>query len=323
MTSVDKSDLASLALAGNYAGIENRIRVVSRPYSSRQLNLHGSFYYLTFRDSSPTLTEFVEYIYWRMIAFCLPRAERASLMRQYSRTHDERYIIEMVDRARNLFVAAKKARVTSGEPGELILFILLEAFLDAPQVACKMYLKTNKNVPVHGTDSIHIRLDKSSGRLMLFWGESKLYEDLSDGLSAIVTSIKSFITPTAGTAGRDRDISILRDHTNVPDKNLRKAILNFFDPYSEKSNQRIEVFGCLAAFNHQFLNGCQTIPSADVEKKFLAEYQMRINSACRLFESKIRAAKLASFNFHLLLLPFRSLQELREAFYRKLGVDCD
>lgn len=61
-----------------------------------------------------------------------------------------------------------------GEPGELIAFVILEAFFQAPQIACKMYLKTNENMPVHG--SVHIKFDESKDSIEILWGESKLYQ---------------------------------------------------------------------------------------------------------------------------------------------------
>ena len=312
---------SEVPLAGKYDGIEARIKIIQQSWKSDSLRCSGEFFYLTFRDSVPTTEDFVNYIYWRIVAFCIPRKEREECKRKYTETGDEKYILQITDKAKNLFVRALKARGKTGEPAELILFILLEAFLKAPQVACKMYLKTNKNVPVHGSDGIHLSFDKEAGRLILFWGESKLYKSPSDALDEILSSIKGFITPTNGSAPRERDIDILVDHSNIDNEEQRKAILEFFDPYSKSSNLRLEVFACLAVFDYSFLSECQKMAHDEVEAKFLQEYKIRISTACKLFEKKIKESSLTDLNFKLLLLPLASVEELREKFLNKLGVD--
>ncbi|MGE0470919.1 MAG: DUF1837 domain-containing protein [Nitrospira sp.] len=314
------NDPGELNLSGRYEGIDARIKIAKKNWKSEKLKLSGDFYYLSFCDSVPTIEEFVKFLYWRTVPFCLPRSERADLEKQFQITKDYRYLHELLDRARDLFIRAKAAQATTGEPGELILYVLLEAFLGAPQIACKMYLKTNANVPVHGADSIHIRYDNSSETLRLYWGESKLYGDLGESLSEALSSIKAFTTPVNGLAPRERDVHILKDHTNVDDPKIRAAILNYFDPYCEESNKRVEVFACLSAFDYPFLSKCGDLSKDTVEKEFLVQYEKRIKTACALFEKKVKEAGLSNLSFYLFLLPFKSVNELRDLFFQKMGI---
>ena len=68
-------------------------------------------------------------------------------------------------------IKAQKGSSRSGEAGEIVLYILNEWVLKAPQIVSKMYLKTNANMPVHGTDGIHARFDETKKKLYLYWGK--------------------------------------------------------------------------------------------------------------------------------------------------------
>ncbi|WP_139768605.1 HamA C-terminal domain-containing protein, partial [Salmonella enterica] len=77
----------------------------------------------------------------------------------------------------------------SGEGGELILFLFAEKFLKLPQIICKMNLKTNPEMHYHGADGVHIGVDNQSQKLCLYWGESKLYSDLTQAIYKCMKSI--------------------------------------------------------------------------------------------------------------------------------------
>ena len=68
---------------------------------------------------------------------------------------------------------------SSGEGGELLLFVLAETLLRLPQILCKMSLKTNLRMHVHGADGVHAGVDPGMGRVALWWGESKIYDAAS------------------------------------------------------------------------------------------------------------------------------------------------
>ena len=77
----------------------------------------------------------------------------------------------------------------SGEGGEVLLFLLPEQILKLPQAICKMSLKTSPQMPIHGSDGIHIGLTEDGKKLALYYGEAKVYADLSDAIRECVESI--------------------------------------------------------------------------------------------------------------------------------------
>jgi hypothetical protein len=326
---MDKSSpepvLAQLALAGKYYGIQNRIIELDVPdlSTSSDIAITGRFFYLTFKNKMPTLEEFVDYIYWRLIPFCIPRAKCDEYSQKYIITGDHRYHMELADQAKNLFIKSLNSIKRSGELGELVLFILIEAFMNAPQIACKMYLKTNENMPVHGSDSIHAIFDASSGQLELLWGESKIYQDISSSLDEICSSIKSFNDISSARPPHARDIDVLKDHVDISEPLMREAFLKYFDPYTRESTLVSESFCCFSGFEFSAYNSIMKKAPAEVEPTFKAEYSKRIKSAISLFESKLKKCCIEHLNFYFFLLPFSSVKDFRKAFFRKLGLSED
>lgn len=311
-------------MAGNWEGFGARLREVEFDCSSSGASVSGHFYYLSLRDGEPTLEEFVAFIYWQIVPFCIPRAERDEADRKYVATKNSRYVVELIDKAKELFVAARKSLSTSGEPGELILFMLLEAALGAPQVACKMYLKTARNVPVHGSDAVHALYDRSSDILELIWGESKLYEQLPSALDKMCESLTAFIDETNKPSSRDRDVNIILDHMSIGDTDLEDALCKYFDPYEESANRRIESYACMAGFDFVGYEHTKSQDAKDIENHFRSIYIERIRDAVQLFDKKLIASNLQHLRFRFFLLPFPSVKAFRKAFFLKLGVlDAD
>jgi hypothetical protein len=321
MPDVPEAEIPRLSLAGNYSGIEACLRELPEPFVSPSKRLGGRFFYLTFRAGRQNIAKLAQYLYWRTIPFCLPRARYEELMRLYDETKDPRHIHDATDEARDLFVRARESRNSTGEPAELLLFVLLEHFFNAPQVACKMSLKTAHNVPVFGADAVHMAYDEAEGLMLVYWGESKLKEQLANALDSTCVSVKEFLTPRDHSKPQERDIKVLKLYANIPDEATRRAYLKFFDPYEEADNQRRDVHACLAVVERSLFTGLEVLEAKDVEEEFCKRFRPAAAKAVALFEAKIAAAQLHDEHFRLLLVPLEDLQELRSEFFRHLRID--
>ncbi len=287
----------------------------------RNIKVDGTFLYFTFKDRKPSIELFVDFLYPKLVEFCIPRDKREKLIQKYHDTKDIRYMTELIDSARNLFIKANKTLKRAGEPGELILFMILECFLKAPQIASKMYLKTSEAMPVHGTDGIHIRYSKSKDKLYLYWGESKLYQQLSTSLDEICDSISGFNKFKDGRTPRQRDIDILKSHPSLNSQEEKDELLDYFDPYTKESNKLEERYCCLSGFDFSFYNNLDGLTDDELEGKFIEAYSERIRTAYNLFSDKVKSANLQNFHFHLVLLPFENVAEFRQLFFKKLGIE--
>lgn len=299
--------------------INARLHEVNYNWNVPDLNVSGRFFYMSFKNSKPTLDEFIDYLHSRIIDFCIPQREIQNAKQKFEETGDTGLWVSLTEKARNLFIRTVNQSKTGGEPGELILFIILRYVFGAPQLACKMHLKTSSNMPVHGTDAIHVLATEDD--MQLIWGEAKLYQQLSSALDQICSSIKGFVEETDTGVQRDRDIQILQDHISIPDGPLKEKVLRYFDPYETDSNQVTETFACFAGFDYTALRNINTIAgTSDFQTQFEMQYLDRITSGCDLFAEKIRTQGLHDATFVILLLPFADVAELRAKFLRKLGV---
>lgn len=317
-------DLKSI-MSGNYNGLENRIGVLETTNELFDGTLiEGKFFYLKFRDMEETLDEFVQVIYDQIVPFCISKKKRDEAFAKSlaDKPPSERHIIALSDQAKKLFQLSNAQRKKSGEIGELILFIIQEYFLSAPQIACKMALKTSPGMPVHGADGIHIRWNDNKKKLYFLWGESKLYKCPYQAVKKTVESVKGFTVTNAETGQnqREREIEIIKDYSNINDPDLEKVLLKYFDPYEEESNHRAEAYSCFIGFNFSHLeHGLDKTEEGAHLLDFKIKYENEVKKIAEAFSKEIKGTNLNKSEFYFFLLPFSSVKELRNKFFQKLG----
>lgn len=307
-------------LSGGVPGFTTRLVELDIDWKPALPRISGRFYYLSFKDGIATAEDFIKFLRRQVVPFCIPRSERERVERRIRADYKSNIHLyeELHEKAAKLFVRAKKSKKTSGEPGELVLYLLLEHALKAPQIVSKMYLKTSQNMPVHGTDGIHLGYDQATDVLSVYWGESKMYNSLSDALTSALESVAVF---TNEGSMREREIEVLLDHGDVGKlaQDFKEKVICFFDPYNEKSLKTREVHGCFLGFDYSVYNKLSSMPPDEVESFFRGRYENRIQTACELIEKRIGDRGLADVNFTFFLLPFKSVQEFREQFLGALG----
>lgn len=313
MSSVDKQLMES-AVTGTHDGLDNRIG-----WYSSLAGLEGPskthLFFLKFGAThKPNLEDFVELLYYKIAQFCIPQTKREEARRKYSETGDERYSLEITDQAKELFLKATDTGVRSGEPGELILYCILEKFFGAPQLVCKMFLKTSRQMPVHGSDGIHVCLDDDGRALNFIWGESKIYQSISSAIDAAAESIHRLVTHAETPISRD--IEILKDHTHITSPELRDAVLDALDCYSDAANHKRHSFAALVGFSYEKLAACS---SSEERELFFNQYLNDAREATLRFNQKIQEYNLQDYEFMFILVPFASVDEFRKLFFRRLG----
>jgi hypothetical protein len=237
-----------IALAGaltemlaDHSGLGIRLREIPFSWDNDCHRLSGRFHYISFADGVPTIQEFVEYLYSCLIPYCLPRKKINDVIKNAVPTSDYPKIIRLGDDAKSLFIKAKKQLNKAGEPGEIILYALLEWSLKAPQLVSKMYLKTNSEMPVHGTDGIHLGYDEEKDLLSIYFGESKIYKDFASAAGAAFSSIIELIDKS-GQISREIDILNNLSDLDALEPKFREKIIEYINPYSNSEaslNKRI------------------------------------------------------------------------------------
>ncbi len=282
----------------------------------------GRFFYPAINASAvPSEDELIDLLDRQLPRFCVPYRVRREYAERAEKEidFDEKEIIfnELRRKARAVFREVE----TSGEPGALLLFILLETFFDAPQIATKIAFKTAKNMEYHGADNIHVSAVVNADEIELLFGEAKLYKSLTSALEKICESISKYDTPFFGSNEKTLDLKLISENASFCSENdneLRRLLKEFFDPYSEKSLKKKYRHIAFAGFDFSLYSVFAKDKAFD-EEKFNAEYMDQINNAVLKFEEKRKAYKLESLAFSLVLLPFRSVEDFREKFLKKIS----
>ncbi|MGB7158785.1 MAG: DUF1837 domain-containing protein [Tepidisphaeraceae bacterium] len=205
----------------------------------------------------------------------------------------------------------------AGEVGELLLFFLLEAAFGAPQVVCKMELKTNPQDEVKGTDGIHVKWDVTDDHLDVFLGESKLYGDIVKALTSVFESITEFYD-----LGRlDEELHLVTAHFKHVGEDLQTAITRFVNRESPEGECHI-VHACLIGFDwdqYALLLGDKRNEFFNQFEDYYRKYAPAIE---KMLNYRFDGCKHKHVSFKFLFLPFKEVNEFRHAFYRALlGVD--
>lgn len=296
-----------------------RLRAIEKVWEVGPLRVKGHFHYLALRDSKPTVNELLDVAHKRIVNFALPRSRiRHAIDEMTANPGSADAWVALSAEARDLFIKTRDETKRSGELGEILLFMLAEWVLRAPIVACKMYLKTAHQMPVHGRDGIHLGFD--GDQLVVYWGESKLHQEISSALSDIVVSISDYI---ADAAERANEVRIIRANLDLDqqDPDMIEAIRAYFNPWNENSNLVSDRFVCLAGFDSKIYKAVESLPHAEAELAFIQEYERRIDSAGELLKKYIEEAHLEGLHFNFFLLPFPSIEDARSAFQKLLWGD--
>ncbi len=264
-------------------------------------------------NGRPRIEALVEAVAEHVLDYAIPRSEYRAVREEADRTGSSQKIVRLNTKARKLFTDQNP----SGEGGELLLFALAEKLLKLPQLICKMSLKTNTRMHTHGTDGLHAGVDEKTGKLLLYWGESKIFGDVT---SAVRECLKSLAPMLQDHEASKRDLQLLQRHLDVDNEDLEKALKKFLNPDDPAFNS-LEFRGlCLVGFD------CDAYPKAASKTELKAVVSAissilpgwKQHAAKRVTEEKIDA-----FSIHFLFVPFPSADEFRELLRDYLGLNTD
>jgi hypothetical protein len=198
-------------------------------------------------NGRPRMEGLIKHLIGHLIDYAIPRKRIEEAYAFQKDTGSSYKTATLLLEAIGLFSRLEK----SGEGGELILFLMAERFLKLPQLVCKMNLKTSTQMHYHGADGLHVGVDANKKKLCLYWGESKLYGDVTSAVYECMKSIAPLLLGTGGIGSpEERDLQVLGQYLNVEDPDLENALKGFLDPDSENFNL-VEYRGlCLVGFDY-------------------------------------------------------------------------
>lgn len=248
-----------------------------------------------------------------VVEYAIPRSQIREAYELCAKKNHSTAIVKLANEARALFTHLSQ----TGEGGELLLFCLAEFILGYPQIMAKMQLKTSSDMHYHGADGIHASVDGASGKLCLWWGESKLHQTAGGAIRECLKSIAPFlIEPASIEARRARDLNLLRSYVDLDDLKLEGAIRCYLDTKSPNFG-RLKFGGlCLVGFDDK--NYPVHPKKADIEaiSKALLESSAgwKNKAGERLAENQ-----LIEFDLHIFFVPFPSVEDFRAAVLKGVG----
>ena len=311
---------AFAALSKDYGNLTARIRNLSHSVVCTCSGVTLRLHFPAFRQSKPTLTELVDAIAIYLVHFALPRSEIEALTAIYKTTDPiefmKRYSL-LESRARALFIKANETTERNGEAGELLLYLLTEWILGAPQLIAKMSLKTNPSMPVHGADGVHVRYSEKEKKLLLYWGESKLHANVGNAIAAAAKSITEALQPDK----LKHQIDLVQQ--NISFSGLqpaeKEALLRYLNPFEEEYNERLDVTTCLIGFNFDGFAKVAAVDPKAAEAEFRTLAQAELVKVAPKLAKALTDKGLATQPIEIFFLPLPSVSDFRDLFQAKVG----
>jgi hypothetical protein len=265
-------------------------------------------------NGRPRVRDLVRAICENVLDFAIPRSEISAARAKMEATGSSAALVRLVVEARQLFTDLTQ----TGEGGELLLFVMAEQILGLPQLICKMSLKTNTRMHVHGADGLHAGVDPDTKKLVLYWGESKIYQEASDAIRECLASLAPMLKSPGNASGpADRDLQLLQRFADIDDPELERALKRFLDPRTEAST-RVEFRGLgLVGFD------CAHYPktAGEVELPALIEAMKTLLAGLKKqIGKRVLEEMLEPFGMHFFCVPFPSTQDFTRRLRIELGI---
>lgn len=198
---------------------------------------------------------------------------------------------------------------TSGEPGEILIYFLIEAILGAPQMIAKLELKTNTRLETFGADGVHIRWNENDDMLEVICAESKLEDQPSDAIAHCAKSIAKF---HANEAHR-HELKLATAHFKHADDELKDVVSKILSGKDPATRWRLR-HACLAGFDWTGYEGLSGKTIKEIEASFKARYNEEKPRLHKLLKTHFSGIGQPLILFDVFLLPFGRVQDFRDAF---------
>lgn len=314
-------ETALAALQRSWQPLAVRIKTVEHDVETSCSQLTLRLHFPAFRERESTVNDLVEVISKYMARFCLPRKQLAKTYAKKGMLDDEDYHLELTrldHEAASLFIRGNRLSNRNGEGGELLLYLMTEWVLSAPQIIAKMSLKTNRQVPAHGSDGVHVRYDAATSRLVIFSGEAKLQKSLGKAISSAVESIGNALNAEQ----MSHELNLIKrniDFTGM-NKAAKSALLEYLNPYGTSSNARVEAVTCLIAFDFETFETIRTSSTdIDPDAVFAVAARKAIAKAGQAIANALTNAGLGGRQVELFLFPLPSTSAFRTLFQNRIG----
>lgn len=220
---------------------------------------------------------------------------------------------ELSKKARKKF---KESSDNTGELGELLLYCFLETHLKAPKILSKLELKTSTKMYVNGSDGVHL-LKLDNGNFQLIFGESKMYEKISDALEKAFESIKEFKEEKNklgdSKSGIKYEKALISDNLNKEtfSNEEKKFIESIIYPKKENEFEVDDAFGIFIGYQMKITEKEKMLENDAFKIRIKEKIDKQISQKINVIEEKIKEKGLTGHNFYIYVVPFTEIDKNR------------
>lgn len=222
----------------------------------------------------------------------------------------------LVKEARGLFRHPEITETSpdkTGEAGEALLYFLMEAVLKAPQMVSKMELKTNHKDEVKGSDGIHARWNSELGIVDFYFGESKLYQSVSDALNSALKSVNDFHEIKM----YEHEFNMVTKHFKYADEEVKQEVSDLFINGEPGPNVRVN-HACLIGYDYKGYEDACSEPLGKNKEKFENDFLLGAPQLVRQLQRKLDGFDKKHLVFEIFFLPSLRSWSLERLLMRRL-----
>lgn len=204
-----------------------------------------------------------------------------------------------------------------GELGEILLYVFLEYYLQAPKILSKVELKTNNNQYVYNADGVHFYQYKDGDCTynQLVIGESKLKDKLKDAVDSAFDSIVS------SKLKEDCDIDlvnseIFKETFSVEEAEKMKSLIipNVTEDY-ETNTFKTKAFGVFIGSDYIIDS---SLPLKEQRIHTMEEMKNLSKEIAKYINGNIKKHKLEGYSFYVYFLPFNNIKADKKNIMQQL-----
>jgi len=279
------------------------------------------FLYPTLKNERPTVAELVKMLRDEVTGFCASKAQRREAKQKDALDdYDSKNVEELARWAKKLFMKVREKESRSGEGGELLLYVLIEQFLQAPLVLSKMRLKTSVEMPVHGADGVHATWNEEGQHLTMFFGESKMHKTFSDAIGDAAKSVGELAKNIDDRLEHELQLTTgFIDLDGFP-LELKSYLLKFLHPYdTEEGNRRVDRFAILIGYDYHVYEKIATLDAVAAERYFSENYSKSLKQSLKTAKKHLEEHGIVLSSVDLFVFPVPSVQDFRDLFQKELN----
>ena len=267
-------------------------------------------------NGSIRLKDLIEFIDERIVDYAIPKKDIDEASKYKEETGSAAKFLRLRKKAAQLFTSLK----TTGEGGEILLYILVQEILNIPQLISKMSLKTSGQIHYQGADGIHVKYDPNTNSLNLYWGEAKMYKQINSAITECFKSLNGYLlNPYSYTSTQERDLDLITSNisANVNNKELEDLLVRYFDKDDDLSNRLVYKGICFIGYD------CDKYPTNSISKtldELKADLETELIIHYEMLSRKIKSyPNLDTKEIHVFLIPFPSVEEFREYYLETIA----